>query len=192
MPTSPPAADPRGGARSARRRTAAVRPARCPLRLALGLMGVGGLLLSGPGVRADEDALPTTPPGPAPVAETPAKPDPIGEKLAGIFAGIDQGIRSLTTATDRAASRALEVGLGALADGHDRRMSDQARTALAGSPAAAQRHFEVASVDAPPPSIVRAVVRPAPTDGTGLDDPVAPAAPSPAPPTAPPAARSAR
>jgi hypothetical protein len=140
-------------------------------------MGVGGLLLAAPGVRADEDTRPTTPPGPEAIAETPAKSDPIGEKLAEIFAGIDQGIRSLTTATDRAASRALEVGLGAVADGHDRRMSAQARTALAGSPAAAQRHFELASVDAPPPPIVRAVVRPAPADRTGLDDPVASAAP---------------
>ena len=152
--------------------------------IALGLSGAGCLLLSAQAGQADPstesaDAAPA-------VFITDEDPAAISDVLSDWFARLDHSIRTVTTATDRAASRALEGGLGALAIGQDRRLSDQADTALANAPDAARRHFELASVGAPPSDAVRRTARSSEKDTdreveapiqTG-SEPVGPAAPA--------------
>jgi hypothetical protein len=127
-------------------------------RAALGLLGVACAVLVAPTALAEPPAAAGPEPSPTgglDAAAADQDAEAFSAMLADWFARFDERIRNVSAATDRAASRALEGGLGALAAGHDRRMSDHARAALADAPDAAQRHYSLAAVGAGPGSSLR-------------------------------------
>lgn len=139
-----------------RRAAARIASGGAVARGALGLLGTACALLVAAPAFADPppDAAPA-PSGAPDVTVADADAEAFGAMLADWFARFDERIRNVSAATDRAASRALEGGLGALAAGHDRRMSDHARAVLADAPDAAQRHYSLAAVGAGPDRSLR-------------------------------------
>lgn len=76
--------------------------------------------------------------------------DALVSALSDSMALVDHAIRTLSSASDRVASRALNRRIGALAVGQDDRMNAQTTTLLADSTTAAVARFEFASTSPPP------------------------------------------
>jgi hypothetical protein len=112
------------------------------------LVLLAGLGLTGAPAHADPDA---ELPGEAVAVVADAREmDALVSALSDSLALVDHAIRTLSGASDRVASRALNRGIGALAVGQDDRMNAQTTTLLANSATAAVARFEFAATSPPP------------------------------------------